>query len=180
VWCWGSNAKGQLGEGTPGGRSEPARVPGVAGAVRLSAGYFHTCALLSGREDAAFTCWGAGDKGQLGDGEPRARGEAGTPVKFWRGTALSLGGSFSCGLWGDDVLQCWGANALGQLGDGTATGHDKPTFTHFLGIAQVSTGGAHACLLTKTGEIWCWGANRDGQVGDGSTLLHPAPEIVRL
>jgi alpha-tubulin suppressor-like RCC1 family protein len=101
-------------------------------------------------------------------------------VKFWRGTALSLGSSFSCGLRGDDSVACWGANALGQLGDGTATGHDRPTSNHFLGIAQVATGGAHGCLLTKTGEIWCWGANRDGQVGDGSTLLHTVPEMVRL
>jgi hypothetical protein len=180
VWCWGSNAHGQLGDDTTDRRDAPLPVPGVTGVDHLAAGYFHTCALLGRGDAATFSCWGQGDRGQLGTGAPMPRGSPGPAVQFWRGARLSLGNAFSCGLWGDDVLECWGANALGQLGDGSLTSHDRPRSSHFLGVAQVAAGGAHGCLLTKSGEVWCWGANRDGQVGDGSTATHEAPEMVRL
>jgi alpha-tubulin suppressor-like RCC1 family protein len=180
VWCWGSNAVGQLGDDTPGERDAPRPVPSVAGATHLAAGYFHTCALLGQSDSAAFTCWGEGEKGQLGTGAPTLRGLPGTGTRLWHGTALSLGNAFSCSLWCDDAVECWGANDLGQLGNGSLSDRHQPWPFHFVGVAQVAAGGAHGCLLTKSGEVWCWGANRDGQVGDGSTATHEAPEMVRL
>jgi hypothetical protein len=180
VWCWGSNASGQLGDDTPGGRREAAPVPGIAGALQVSAGYRHTCALLrSGEHDDVVKCWGAADDGQLGDGLPRSGETPLASVALWQPTALSLGNGFTCGLAGD-VVACWGKNGYGQLGLGSSGPRTWPAYTTFCGVAQVAAGGAHACLRTKTGEIWCWGANRDGQVGDGTTLVHPAPVFVPL
>jgi hypothetical protein len=178
VWCWGSNAHGQLGDDTPARRDAPRPVPGIAGALHLAAGYFHTC-IVSGRSyETAFTCWGDGDKGQLGDGASGRGGWRGAAVSLYRSTGLAAGNAFTCAA--GDAVECWGANGLGQLGDGSLTDHARPSFNHFVGVAQVAAGGAHACLLTKTGEIWCWGANRDGQVGDGSTATHESPEMIRL
>jgi hypothetical protein len=59
VFCWGANARGQVGDGTGKRRHGPARV--LADAVdALGAGPEHTCA-----DDH---CWGRNDAGQLGDG----------------------------------------------------------------------------------------------------------------
>ena len=42
----------------------PVRVSGISAPVRLAAGYYHTCALLS---DGAMRCWGWNNEGQLGN-----------------------------------------------------------------------------------------------------------------
>lgn len=66
VECWGNDGFGQLGDGVVGGELEPpAPVAGLVGAQLLSAGGFHTCAMVDGGE---VECWGANESGQLGDG----------------------------------------------------------------------------------------------------------------
>lgn len=59
--CFGSNASSELGlPATPRG-SNALSLPGVRG---LAAGYHHNCALLAD----GVRCWGANDRGQVGDG----------------------------------------------------------------------------------------------------------------
>src|SRR5439155_200263 len=73
VRCWGENDVGQLGNGTtdpsPGSPSTfnptPVTVSGITTAVAISAGGWHTCALL---RDGTVQCWGQNTYGQLGDG----------------------------------------------------------------------------------------------------------------
>lgn len=68
VKCWGSNAQGQLGDGTGTGRSTAVDVVGLAGGVAgIAAGFHHTCA-LAGSSPPTLACWGSNDQGQLGDG----------------------------------------------------------------------------------------------------------------
>lgn len=59
--CWGSNAAGQLGDGTRLTRSTPAAVLGIRGSAAIAAGGQHTCALVAGH----VLCWGSTDSGQL-------------------------------------------------------------------------------------------------------------------
>ncbi|MBK8998449.1 MAG: hypothetical protein IPM35_22240 [Myxococcales bacterium] len=66
VSCWGRNDSGQLGVGAlvdkttaPLGVALPERI------VELAAGWDHSCAL---GESGALYCWGANDRGQLGQG----------------------------------------------------------------------------------------------------------------
>ena len=63
--CWGRNDDGQLGDGTPTPRARAVTVAGIEGAISISAGERHTCAVTSA---GAVLCWGADDAGQLGDG----------------------------------------------------------------------------------------------------------------
>ena len=71
VWCWGSNAFGQLGadpETTP--YSAPRAVTSDASA--MSIGMRHACVLSN---DARVFCWGDNSRGQLGDGTTSNRSE---------------------------------------------------------------------------------------------------------
>jgi alpha-tubulin suppressor-like RCC1 family protein len=78
--CWGDNGDGQLGQGntsawggtpsTIGANLPPMQLgsgAGSTGSVRqLSAGYYHTCAVMW---DWSVKCWGANYYGQLGLGD---------------------------------------------------------------------------------------------------------------
>ena len=64
--CWGYNLLGQLGSGLFYANSTtPVAVSGLSGAKAMTAGSYHTCALLSG---GTVDCWGWNLYGQLGIG----------------------------------------------------------------------------------------------------------------
>src|SRR5262249_44825027 len=63
VRCWGSNYRGQLGDGTTTFRSAPVAVTGLRDVAFIAAGERHTCAA---RRDGSVSCWGSNDHGQLG------------------------------------------------------------------------------------------------------------------
>ena len=75
VYGWGFNSSGQLGDGTTVNRSVPVQACAVGqtapcssfltGATAISAGTFHSVALLSG---GSVLAWGFNSGGQLGDG----------------------------------------------------------------------------------------------------------------
>jgi alpha-tubulin suppressor-like RCC1 family protein len=66
VLCWGSNAWGQLGDGSTTDRAAPSAVASTRRFVRVSAGTTHACAVA---EDGATLCWGDNRRGQLGNGD---------------------------------------------------------------------------------------------------------------
>jgi alpha-tubulin suppressor-like RCC1 family protein len=66
--CWGRNFSGQLGNGDSGSSANsslPVSVVGVAGTSVVTAGDYHTCAVIAG---GGIACWGYNGAGQLGDG----------------------------------------------------------------------------------------------------------------
>jgi alpha-tubulin suppressor-like RCC1 family protein len=68
VYCWGTNASGQLGDGVTADRSgAPRRVSALGGpAVHLASADNAVCALL---RTGSIECWGANFAGQLGRGD---------------------------------------------------------------------------------------------------------------
>jgi alpha-tubulin suppressor-like RCC1 family protein len=68
AYCWGDNSNGELGNNSTSNSSVPVAVDtnGVLSGLTVSqitAGYYHTCALASGK----VYCWGYNDYGQLGN-----------------------------------------------------------------------------------------------------------------
>jgi alpha-tubulin suppressor-like RCC1 family protein len=116
VMCWGSNSKGQLGDGSA-QRSLPSQVGALLPrAQSLALGREHTCALTS--EGSVF-CWGANEAGQLGNGSTT---DSPVPVQVSAlndVVALDAGPANTCATRATGAVYCWGANAQGQLGDGS-------------------------------------------------------------
>src|SRR5207245_3572506 len=113
--CWGLGSSGQRGDGTFDKISPvPVGVVGMTGAIAVSGGYEHACALLG---DHTMRCWGRNVDGQLGDGTrappdclPGACGVS-TPVGVGgstSGDALTAGADATCAPPGERTVQCWG------------------------------------------------------------------------
>jgi serine/threonine protein kinase/alpha-tubulin suppressor-like RCC1 family protein len=141
----------------------------------VSAGGAHTCEVTGG----AVLCWGANDRGQLGDGTAVRRTgvvHVESSVPF---TQVSVSVDHSCAISRAGTAYCWGANDDGQLGTGDAESHMVPTaVTGGRTFRVVVAGGAHSCALTAAGEAYCWGRNSYGQLGTGSTAGSDAPQRV--
>ncbi len=174
--CWGHNRYGQLGEGSTVSQPQAMQVLGLDAAVdRVSAGRFHTCAVLA---DHSVHCWGHNGRGQLGDGTTT---DSMSPVKVsaltGKSSAIQCGESHSCALELDGTMRCWGANGYGQLGDGSTTDSALPIPVLGLegAVVAMATLGYHTCALSSAGTEMCWGANYDGQLGDGTTINRPTP-----
>ena len=121
VYCWGENSLGQLGSGAANATPNPSpTVVSGLDAIALRAGSEHACAVT---RTGSVVCWGAGDHGQIGDGQPR---EAGAPTPSPTGVQgitgavkVGTGGNHSCATTPNAIL-CWGQNDRGQLGTGSA------------------------------------------------------------
>jgi alpha-tubulin suppressor-like RCC1 family protein len=146
LWCWGSNANGQLGDGTITGQSCAGGYPCKPSPVQVSAlgtdvvevaaggSYYlqhlgHTCAR---RSDGTLWCWGSNVLGQLGDGTTGGQSCSGgyacspspTQVAALGSTVVKVtaGVLNTCARKNDGTLWCWGHNGYGQIGDGTSSG----------------------------------------------------------
>ncbi|MBN2525172.1 MAG: hypothetical protein JXR76_02180 [Deltaproteobacteria bacterium] len=184
VECWGSNYNGALGRDTGdeivGLNPKPVEglyLRGGATVAALSAGSYHTCAMLS---DSTVECWGLNTTGQLG----RDTGDenfvimpkpvvglsldAGVTV-----AALAAGENHTCALLSDSTIQCWGSNYNGELGrdtgDGTFDIDPKPvvglSLNDGVAVVALSAGSYHTCALLSDSTIQCWGNNAYGQLG---------------
>jgi alpha-tubulin suppressor-like RCC1 family protein len=177
VQCWGSNAYGQLGEGTAVSQLTPITVTGlISGVQQIAAGGSHTCALTAA---GGVKCWG-----NLTMTPEDVPGLTSGVI------AIAAGYMHTCAIVGDVAsgggVQCWGANDTGQLGNGTTTSSSAPVAVQGLssGVTAISAGGApvdrftsggHTCAVTTAGAVKCWGWNDEGQLGDGTTIDRLAP-----
>lgn len=167
--CWGLNADGQLGNGSSGEGTDattPVEVSGLGAAVAVTAGGWHSCAVLT---DSSVRCWGANFEGQLGDGT-WARSDVPVEVSGLSDVrAVDAGIAHTCALLTDGTVRCWGADYDGRLGNGSAGSSYVPVPVSELGdVAAISTGDYHSCALRRDGTVRCWGANQFGQLGDGT------------
>jgi len=108
VMCWGANGTGQLGDGTTLPHTTAQRVA-LEGAVSLSAGSHHACAV----RDGGVVCWGQNAAGQLGDDTTDERDSPVWVLGLDAGiVAVTCGISHSCALTAEGALKCWGRTQM--------------------------------------------------------------------
>ncbi len=99
AYCWGSNDRGQLGDGTTTTRLKPMMVAGGLRFTSVSPGYDQSCGVTTG---SRAYCWGYDYYGQLGDGSPLGDdAERLSPVAVAGGLLFSgvgTGQAHSCGV----------------------------------------------------------------------------------
>ena len=201
VRCWGFGGSGRLGYGnsqTIGDDETPGAVGPVdlgegRSAVAISAGAFHSCALL---DNANVRCWGFGGDGRLGYGNTTTIGDdetpgAAGPVALGAGrtaVAVSAGGAHTCALLDDGSVRCWGFGGGGRLGygiddpEGEAEdiGDDEqPGSVDPIDLGgdpgdkrtavAISAGQSHTCAVLDNLSVRCWGFGDNGQLGYGNT-----------
>lgn len=190
VTCWGAGALGVLGygnESTVGDDEQPGDAGPVdlgAGAVGVTAGNRHTCALL---QPGAVRCWGWGANGRLGTGTTtpalsagirRSNPGAHPPVDLGAGRSvlsISAGYEHSCAVLDGGDVRCWGVGADGRLGRGSTVdiGDDEtpgsvPPVDLGRPAIAVSAGTRHSCAILDDRSVRCWGAGADGRLGYGN------------
>ncbi|MEI2779670.1 MAG: hypothetical protein V9G19_27680 [Tetrasphaera sp.] len=138
VWCWGSNASGQVGDGNEAlAQPRPSRVPDLS-ATHVFAGMDDTCARAA---DDTLRCWGTNAGAQLGTGETSRLSTAPVTARgVVRTAAMALGAAFSCGADDDGAALCWGSNEWGGLGDGRSGARQPVAPRGLTGVTQLGAG----------------------------------------
>jgi alpha-tubulin suppressor-like RCC1 family protein len=111
IACWGN-------PGIQASSAIAVDVCGSEGAVQISVGDGHACAVL---DSGQALCWGKGLGGALGDGNSYEAHPNGSPdpvsVLNLNGVGeISAGGDGSCALTGRGRVFCWGDGQYGELG----------------------------------------------------------------
>lgn len=199
VWCWGEGAHGQLGRTLDGTSQDPQPAPvvGLSGVTAITAGSYHSCAIVG---DGLLLCWGSNDHGQTGRGPGGAVDEPSPAIVALPAGShvaqVSAGLLHTCAVLTDGSLWCWGADTTGAVGtglspDGGFATSDVLTPARVGGLgspaAAVTSGYLHTCALLVEGKVLCWGSNQFGELGLGASeagapdsLPHPVPSPVAL
>ena len=188
VKCWGRGTYGQLGYGSTDHKGDAAgEMAGLgtinlnASAIAITAGFYHTCAILVG---GGVKCWGRGDYGQLGYDSTDHKGDAagemaglGTVNLNASAIAITAGEYHTCAILVGGGVKCWGRGDYGQLGYGStdhkgdAAGEMESLGTINLNASAIAitAGFYHTCAILVGGGVKCWGRGDYGQLGYDST-----------
>jgi alpha-tubulin suppressor-like RCC1 family protein len=175
AFCWGSNASGQIGDGTTAQRLVPTQVLGLNTATEITAGSNFTCAT---EPNDTPRCWGANSVGQLGDGT-QAGETIPSVVSGGSGSINARGiaaGYFeTCARRDNGAGACWGR---GPNGDGSSSFRLSPITLTEVTTASMVVASEHFCFERSNGSTQCLGRNDFGQVGDGSSAPLPTRAVV--
>lgn len=145
-------------------------------ADQVSAGWYHTCGVDTGKR---LTCWGANGDGQLGDGTTIDRPHPVVPVGMEADVLSVAAGLFhTCALKTSGEVWCWGYNASGQLGDGGPSRPLPAKVDNLPPVQAITSGSDHLCAITQAGALYCWGENGRGALGDNTQVSRPVPLVV--
>jgi alpha-tubulin suppressor-like RCC1 family protein len=179
VQCWGATLSPDGGVPTAAGpyNTHPVEIGGFdATPTALTAGGYHTCALLMG---GAVQCWGDNDNGELGNKMQVGRSVPTTVLDLPEPiVSLATGKTHTCAVLQGKNVVCWGSNASSELGDGSTTTRTSPVAVQGLpsGVVKaVAVGDAHSCALLDNGNVWCWGSTSEGQTGNAAPS--PSPPV---
>lgn len=140
-------------------RSAPGDLQSCRPAALVAAGGDFTCA---SSEAGDVHCFGAGDRGQLGDGTQVDRLTSGRVPSLAGVTALAAGGAHACAI-GAGQTRCWGVRAA--FGNGAELALEPEAVPSFAGATALSAGSAHTCAIVA-GKVRCRGAAAAAGGGD--------------
>lgn len=179
--CWGSNDRGELGNGTIGDLpvGTKALFQTISNSLYVRAGEHATIAygdytppMMSTTEDRTVGA-GANESGQLAD---RTFVDAVTPtlsdVHTVKPLAYGLGVDFGCEIDETNGVWCWGNTD--HTGQGVGGGFTPTPGVLVLPGAptiDLAVGARHACSIqTGSGQrrVACWGEGESGQLGDAT------------
>ena len=179
VRCWGLGDAGALGNGGTSNILSPPSTNVITGVSVVSAGYAHTCVLMT--SSSGVRCWGWEENGRLGNGGSSASAFIVSPPSTDIITGVSrvvAGGAHTCVLMSSDGgVRCWGHNGFGNLGIGTTVSVlSPPTTSVLVGASQLALGEFFTCtLMSVTSSVRCWGMGASGALGNGGTADVTSP-----
>lgn len=190
TFCWGSNSRGQLGQGVSAASlpsdSVPILVVGGQAFSQIDATGDQTCGLTS---EGSTYCWGDSPLGPL-LAPQLVPGTGPGGLVF---TTVKVGNLHACGLTSANDLYCWGDNSRNQLiqyGENPPGYSESPLPVRQLDDSQAgyatvgmnfdrfSVGAMHTCgnattVLFPALLTYCWGDNESGQSGRGFFTAYP-------
>ncbi len=179
VWAWGSNSRGQCGNGSVTESMTLTQVIGMTNVVKIATGGNHSLALKS---DGTVWAWGYNDRGQLGDDSMISKAIPVQVLGLNNIASVAAGTNHSIAIDSDGLLWAWGRNDCGQLGDGTTGYRLVPKWNDstmdFL-VKSIVAGEYYSLAVHSDGYLWAWGRNDCGQLGDGSKINKNIPVQVK-
>ncbi len=167
LWATGSNAHGQLGDGTTIDKTFPVQI--MSDVHSVAADDSHSLIL---KNDETLWATGYNMYGQLGDGTTTSKS---TPVLIMSGVrSIAAGSHHSLIVKTDNTLWATGWNNYGQLGDGTIINKSTPVQI-MGGVLSVSAGTYHSLIVKTDNTLWATGRNESGQFGNGTTTNSSVP-----
>jgi len=191
LWAWGSNAFGQLGNGTTTTAYAPVAVttPANVKFAQISAGTGTAIAITT---DGKLYAWGKNTNGQVGDGtivNKNVPTAIATSLTF---RVAKAGDINSIGVTTAGALYTWGSDDAtnGSVGNGATASGNVTTPTKLtvnqngneVKFTTVSLGYRNAYAIDTSKHLWAWGYNTGGGVGIGnvSTANVNAPTAISI
>jgi alpha-tubulin suppressor-like RCC1 family protein len=168
AWTWGSNAEGELGNGSMANFSNvPVQVISLTGVTSIARGIQHAIALLS---NGTVWDWGYNGFGQLGNGTINSMSNVPVQVSGLTGITAIAGGAYhSLALKSDGTVWAWGYNGSGELGNGNNTNTLVPVQVSGLtGVIAIACGNSFSIAIRNDSTVWTWGSNLEGELGNGA------------
>src|ERR1700722_2378891 len=152
----------------PDGVEVPTLIPDCTNVVSISAGAYHSLALLA---NGTMLAWGYDAGYQLGiNGIKFTYPNPPGPVSGVSQVGLELK-NHSLLTTEDGTVWSFGCNTYGELGDGSVIGRSYPVeVENQYETVAVSPGRGHSLAVKLDGSAWAWGDNSFGQIGDGTTI----------
>ena len=200
VWTWGTNDKGQFGNGTNDNMPSPIEVSNLNNVIDVSAGNKYTLAV---KADGTVWAFGYNRYGNLGDGTASDRS---TPVQVIKasGEVLSnvvkvyAGNYVSMAIDKDGAVWSWGkgydktakkldgVSCVIDISENYAVTKDGKVISisdnvelELQNIIRVSEGTNHALFLAKDGKGYGVGGNTKGQLGIATKKDIDTPQSIK-
>ena len=172
LYTWGTNAVGQLGDGTATNKNSPTEIS--TGWKAVSAGFIHSLAI---KTDNTLHAWGYNIFGQLGDGTTANKNSPTQISTGWK--AVAVGKSHSLALKGDNTLYTWGENSFGALGLGDHSNRNSPEKAGSAADWKAIDGGEHFSIALKdNGRLYAMGSSKRLGIGTDTPQSRNSPTPV--